>query len=213
MRSGSGPSSEGSREVPAPTRRDASGVAAASLLAVVSLVAVLAALIVFLATGDHRVEAAAIESSQPAATPSAPPHQTDPVQTNPVHTGPTRPPPTIQPQQPAHHHTVSHATKPPNHRTQTQPGAQDRDAYVEVYNNSAIKGLAARTAAALQDVGWQVVATDNWYGTIPSNTVYYPAKLKSQANLLAKDLGIPRTHPAVAPMRFDRLTLVLTGHL
>ena len=166
-----------------------------------SLVAVLAALIGFLATGDHRVEAAAIGSSQPAATPSAPPHQTDPVQTDPVQTSPTRPSPTIQPQQPAHHHT------------QAQLGAQDRDSYVEVYNNSTIKGLAARTAAALQDVGWQVVATDNWYGNIPSNTVYYPAKLKSQAKLLAKDLGIPRTHPAVEPMRFDRLTLVLTGHL
>jgi hypothetical protein len=206
MRSGSGSSSEGSGEIPGPTRRDASGVATASLLAVVSLVAVLAALIVFLATGDHPVEAAAIGSSQPAATPSAPPHQTDPVQTDPVQTdpvqtSPTRPSPTIQPQQPAHHHT------------QAQLGAQDRDSYVEVYNNSTIKGLAARTAAALQDVGWQVVATDNWYGNIPSNTVYYPAKLKSQANLLAKDLGIARTHPAVEPMRFDRLTLVLTGHL
>jgi LytR cell envelope-related transcriptional attenuator len=223
MRSGNGSSTEGTREVPAPAPRDASGVAAASLLAVVSLVAVLAALIVFLTTGDHRVEAAGIGSSPPASTPSAAPHQTDPVHTDPVDTDPvhtdpvqtrpTRPPPTIQPQQPAHHHTVSHATKPPNHHTQAQPGAQDRDAYVEVYNNSAIKGLAARTAAALQDVGWQVVATDNWYGNIPSNTVYYPAKLKSQANLLAKDLGIRRTHPAVAPMRFDRLTVVLTGHL
>jgi hypothetical protein len=209
MRAESGSATEGSRESPAPAQRDASGVAAASLLAVVSLVAVLAGLIVFLITGDHRVEAAAIGSSQAAATP----HQTDPAQTDPVQTSATRPPPTIQAQQPAHHHTASHATRPPNHHRQAQPGARARDAYVEVYNNSAIKGLAARTAAALQDVGWQVVATDNWYGNIPDNTVYYPAKLKSQANLLAKDLGIPRTHPAVAPMRFDRLTVILTGHL
>jgi hypothetical protein len=208
MRAESGSASEGSREGPAPARRDASGVAAASLLAVVSLVAVLAGLIVFLITGDHRVEAAAIGSSQAATTPSATPHQTDPVQTS-----ATRPPPTIQAQQPAHHHAASHATRPPNHHRQAQPGERARDAYVEVYNNSAVKGLAARTAAALQDVGWQVVATDNWYGNIPDNTVYYPAKLKSQANLLAKDLGIPRTHPAVAPMRFDRLTVILTGHL
>jgi hypothetical protein len=213
MRAESGSASEGSREGPAPARRDASGVAAASLLAVVSLVAVLAGLIVFVITGDHRVEAAAIGSSQAATTPSATPHQTDPVHTDPVQTSATRPPPTIQAEQPAHHHTVSHATKPLNHHTQAQPGAPARDAYVEVYNNSAIKGLAERTAVALQDVGWQVVATDNWYGNIPSNTVYYPAKLKSQANLLAKDLGIPRTHPAVAPMRFDRLTVILTGHL
>jgi hypothetical protein len=220
MGSGTSSSTERSRR-PAPPRRDASGVAATSLLAVVSTVAVLAALIVFLSTGEHRVDAAGIGSSQSAATPSAPPQQadpvqsnpvqSDPVQSNPVETSPTRPSPTAQPQQPAHHHT--HDTKPPRDHTQAHPGVQDRDAYVEVYNNSAIKGLAARTAAALQDVGWQVVATDNWYGNIPSNTVYYPAKLRSQANLLARDLGIPRMHPAVAPMRFDRLTVILTGHL
>jgi LytR cell envelope-related transcriptional attenuator len=227
MRSGSGPSTGGTRQVPVPAR-DAAGTAATSLLTVVSLVAVLAALIVFLTTGDHPVEADGSGSGAPADTSSTPPPstdpvQSDPVQTDPVQTGPvqsapaqthpTRPPPTVQPQQPAHHDSVGHPTKPPRHHTQAQPAAQHRNAYVEVYNNSAIKGLAARAAAALQDVGWEVVGTDNWYGTIPSNTVYYPAKLKSQANLLAKDLGISRTHPAVSPMRFDRLTVILTGHL
>ena len=63
------------------------------------------------------------------------------------------------------------------------------------------------------DAGWQVVGADNWYGTIPSTTVYYPAKLERAAKLLALDLGVDRTAPAVAPMRMDRLTLILTGEL
>ena len=62
-------------------------------------------------------------------------------------------------------------------------------------------------------MGWQVVGTDNWYGTIPATTVYYPPKLKAAGKLLALDLGIKRTAPAVDPMRLDRLTLILTGPL
>jgi len=85
------------------------------------------------------------------------------------------------------------------------------DAYVEVYNNSGVSGLAELTAARLQDIGWQVVATDDWYGNIPENTVYYPPELKDQATELANDLNIRRTWPAVSPMKFDRLTVILTG--
>ena len=47
--------------------------------------------------------------------------------------------------------------------------------YVEVYNNSGISGLAGTTAARAQGAGWQVVGSDNWYGTIPASTVYFPA--------------------------------------
>ena len=89
----------------------------------------------------------------------------------------------------------------------------DRSAYVEVYNNSGITGLANETAAMLQDNGWKVVGADNWYGSIPANTVYYPARLHDVARVLADDLGIGRLHSAVAPMRFDRLTVILTGPL
>ena len=87
------------------------------------------------------------------------------------------------------------------------------DVYVEVYNNSSVTGLAGRVAQKVGDVGWQVVGADNWYGTIPTSTVYYPAKLERAATLLALDLGIERTAPAVEPMRMDRLTLILTGEL
>jgi hypothetical protein len=90
--------------------------------------------------------------------------------------------------------------------------AVKRDAvYVEVYNNSGVAGLAGRTAAEAQAAGWQVVGSDNWVGTIPAPTVYYPARLERAAKLLGKDLGIARLRPAVEPMRFDRLTVILTS--
>jgi hypothetical protein len=84
------------------------------------------------------------------------------------------------------------------------------DTYVEVFNNSGISGLAGSTAARAQGAGWQVVGSDNWYGTIPASTVYYPARLREQATLLGKDLGIGRLKPMIAPMRGDRLTVILT---
>ncbi|MEZ5097124.1 MAG: LytR C-terminal domain-containing protein [Nocardioides sp.] len=85
--------------------------------------------------------------------------------------------------------------------------------YVEVYNNSQVSGLAARVAARAEQAGWQVVGSDNWYGTIPGSTVYYPRRLAAAGRLLALDLGIRRVQPAVDPMRRDRLTVILTGEL
>ncbi len=91
-----------------------------------------------------------------------------------------------------------------------QPVVRRGETYVEVYNNSEVSGLAGTTAARAQGAGWQVVGSDNWYGTIPASTVYYPERLKAQAALLGKDLGVERLRPAIAPMRFDRLTVILT---
>jgi len=85
--------------------------------------------------------------------------------------------------------------------------------YVSVFNNSNITGLAAQTAERIGAVGWQVVGSDNWYGTIPATTVYYPQQLQRAAKTLALDLGIQRTAPAVDPMRRDRLPLILTEPL
>lgn len=104
-------------------------------------------------------------------------------------------------------------TKKPKPTKPPAPAIQRGKVYVEVYNNSAVTGLAGRVAQRAGDAGWQVVGADNWYGTIPSTTVYYPAKLERAAKLLALDLGVERTAPAVAPMRMDRLTLILTGEL
>ncbi|GGF53288.1 hypothetical protein GCM10011519_28990 [Marmoricola endophyticus] len=80
-----------------------------------------------------------------------------------------------------------------------------------MFNNSSTTGLAARTSGKVKGAGWKVIGTDNWYGTIPQPTVYYPASLEPAARLLAKDLGIDRVKPAVSPMRNDRLTLIVTA--
>jgi len=83
--------------------------------------------------------------------------------------------------------------------------------YVTVFNNSNVKGLAGKTASRAQRAGWNVVGTDNWYGTVDASTVYFPARLKAAGALLAKDLGITRVKAAIAPMRSDRLTVILTA--
>ena len=92
-----------------------------------------------------------------------------------------------------------------------KPVVERSKVYVEVYNNSGITGLAGSTAEQASGAGWQVVATDNWYGTIPESTVYYPERLKAAAKMLALDLGIQRTMPAIDPMDLDRLTVILTA--
>jgi hypothetical protein len=83
--------------------------------------------------------------------------------------------------------------------------------YVEIFNNSGITGLAGLTAEKATGAGWNVVGSDNWVGTVPGSTVYYPARLKPAGKLLARDLGIDRVKPSVAPMRLDRLTVILTA--
>ncbi|HEX5089386.1 MAG TPA: LytR C-terminal domain-containing protein [Nocardioides sp.] len=101
-------------------------------------------------------------------------------------------------------------TKPPKPQ---KPEVDRSKVYVVVFNNSNVQGLAGRVAAKAGQIGWQVVGADNWYGTIPASTVYYPPRLERAGRLLALDLGIQRTAPAVDPMRLDRLTVILTGPL
>jgi hypothetical protein len=115
-------------------------------------------------------------------------------------------------QTPSDHHTAYHKPTPKTHQP-AKPQVDRSKVIVQVFNNSHISGLAGRVAGRATDAGWQVVGSDNWYGTIPTSTVYYPARLKAAGRLLALDLGIHRSMPAVAPMRLDRLTVILTGEL
>jgi hypothetical protein len=107
--------------------------------------------------------------------------------------------------------TATATTTPSARPARRTPTVRKGDTYVEVYNNSNVKGLAGRTATRAQQAGWNVVGSDNWYGTVDASTVYYPARLHAAARLLAADLGIGRIRPAIAPMRLDRLTVILTG--
>jgi hypothetical protein len=92
-----------------------------------------------------------------------------------------------------------------------EPTVKRGEIYIDVYNNSNVTGLASRTAERIGSAGWQVVGSDNWYGTIPATTIYYPERLRDAAELLSKDLGIERVLPAIDPMSMDRLTLILTA--
>lgn len=106
--------------------------------------------------------------------------------------------------------TTEPAAVVPTKTVKPKPVIKRGEVYVEVFNNSGIKGLAATTAAKATQVGWQVVGEDNWVGSIPASTVYYPARLKAEAKQLSLDLGIGRTALAVEPMKMDRLTIILT---
>jgi LytR cell envelope-related transcriptional attenuator len=161
----------------------------------VSIGVVVLALLAFAVTGspDRGDEAAADTGSSATGSSTEPSSQ------------PSQPAPDAKPTKPP--------TSPPGTKRPPEPNRHDRGAYVEIYNNSGISGLANETAARLQDTGWKVVGADNWYGDIPASTVYYPERLRAAAKLLAADLGIGRLHTAVPPMRFDRLTVILTGPL
>ncbi len=132
----------------------------------------------------------------------------DPASTKPAAQQPaTSPVPQTTPTQPIKTAgTKTPATRQPRERRTPVPKV-----FVEVYNNSGISGLAASRAKILERAGWNVTATDNWYGNIPANTVYYPDNLRPEARQLAKVLDITRLRPAVSPMQFDRLTVILTS--
>lgn len=147
-----------------------------------SVTAASAALVVAAGIGLAAIAGNADDSLQPAAAP-------------PVTTPATTAPPTTAP--------VRQLAKP---RRDAVPKV-----FVEVYNNSGIKGLAADRAAVLSGAGWNVAATDNWYGNIAADTVYFPPGKERQARQLAKILHITRLRPAVTPMNFDRLTVIFTA--
>ncbi|WP_019144743.1 LytR C-terminal domain-containing protein [Aeromicrobium massiliense] len=86
-----------------------------------------------------------------------------------------------------------------------------RDLPVVVFNNTGRSGLAAEYAGRARGAGWTVEGVGNWRGSIPSSTVYHPAGEQAAARRLARDLGLDRVRERVAPMRADRLTVVLSG--
>jgi hypothetical protein len=172
-------------------RRDQRGIALSSPLALLAAGAVVVAGAAFVVTGGGN------EADTPRATQAAAPTRSTPT----ASAAPTTAAPT----------PVRKAAKKKPKKKAKRPVVQRGDTYVEVYNNSGISGLAGSTASRAQGAGWQVVGSDNWYGTIPASTVYYPPRLYAQAQMLGKDLGIARLKPAIAPMRGDRLTVILTS--
>jgi hypothetical protein len=165
-------------------RRDQRGIAVSSPLALLSVAAVVVAGAAFVLTNDEE--------------------QDSPVQAAATTTASATPTPTPTP---------TPAAAAPDRKPVRKKKAPVRrgDTFVEVFNNSGISGLAGSTAARAQGAGWRVVGSDNWYGTIPATTVYFPPGQERQAGLLGKDLGIARIKPAIPPMGGDRLTVILTS--
>lgn len=167
-------------------RRNNAGVAFPSPVVILSLVAVVMASVSFVATRDQAPAEQPIAAT--VAEPSASASPSDP--------------------------EVGATTKPIEKKKKKKKKEEplDRSAvYVVVFNNSGITGLAGQYSGAATNLGWQVVGSDNWYGTIPTSTVYYPAQLADAGEQLALDLGISRVAPAVDPMSPDRLTVILTA--
>lgn len=173
-----------------PTRtRDERGAVLPSPVVLLSIVAVALAAIAFVATrGDQPVERD-ISATKAAATPTAKATE------EPAGADPAAPPP--EQEKPA----------PP-------PVVRGEHAVV-VFNNTAIRGLAGRVSEKVKAAGWKVAAADNWYGTVPATTVYFPKGKKAPAQLLALDLGIARVLPADtdSDMSDTNLTVILTGEL
>ena len=118
---------------------------------------------------------------------------------------------TTAPAAPSTSATPDPTSKP---KAKPKPKVVRSKVYVEVFNNTNIRGLAGEVAGKASTIGWNVVGADNWMGTVPATTVYYPPKLKAAGKKLALDLGIKRTHVAEGDsMKGDRLTVVLTGPL
>ena len=101
----------------------------------------------------------------------------------------------------------------PTHKA--PPPIQKDQVGVNVYNNTAVAGLAGEVLAKVDDIGWNGLIADNWYGSVPATTVYYPQGMEREGRQLALDLGIQRVMPADvdSDMSTENLTVILTGSL
>lgn len=169
------------------SRRSQRGAVLPSPVVLLSILAVALAAIAFVATRGGEPTERDISATKAAATPSS--------TSTPSDAETTDTPPVAEKPKP----------KPVNRSEHS----------VVVFNNTPIKGLAARVSEKVTGAGWTVVGADNWYGTVPATTVYYPQGKKAAAQLLALDLGVARIKPAdtAADMSSTNLTLILTGDL
>jgi len=145
----------------------------------VALVAVVIGTVTAVSGGgnDEQTAAPSTSASQPAPG-GAPPSETGaPSPSTPAPTTTTAPPATTgtaapgtpgQPGQPGAGETTA-----PNGGVPADQAAA-KWVPVRVYNNSTIKGLAAKAAEDFRADGWNVTGIDNYpYGVIPTTTAYY----------------------------------------
>ena len=183
-------------------RRDERGAVLPSPVVWLSIVAIVVAAIAFVTTRDDKPEEREVttSSSTPSATEgdSSTPATQTPASDDETATGSDDPTGSTS------------ATEEPK---KTKPPVDRADFGVVVFNNTTISGLAGEVLGQVGDIGWQAVAADNWYGTIPATTVYFPPGKRDAAQKLALDLGIQRLVPADPAMSDTNLTVILTGPL
>ena len=96
---------------------------------------------------------------------------------------PSTSPPVAAPAVPAPGPPKSAPSPPVSGESQEEGDKNGTSAQVRVYNNSTIRGLAARAGGDLTAAGWMVVAIGNYpCGTIPTTTVYYQEGTGQRAN-------------------------------
>lgn len=108
--------------------------------------------------------------------------------------------------------STDHAKAKP--KKKPKPVQKDKVGVV-VFNDTSITGLAGTVGEKVSSAGWDFVTADNWVGTVPATTVYFPHGMRPAARQLALDLGIQRIMPADAAsnMSTHYLTVILTGPL
>jgi len=176
--------------------RDQRGAVLPSPVVWLSIVAVVVAAIAFVATRDAESTEREITTSSASADEST--DQTTDAGDDETTTGTTDDP------------TVSETPEEPK---KTKKPVERSEHGVVVFNNTSISGLAGEVLARVQEIGWKAVAADNWYGTIPATTVYFPPGQRDAAQKLALDLGIQRLVPADPAMSDTNLTVILIGAL
>lgn len=81
---------------------------------------------------------------------------------------------------------------------------------VDVLNQSADDGAAERTASRLRAAGWRIGRVDDFRGTVVTTTVYFPRRLRTDAEALARALpGAPRLRERLSTLSPRRLSVVL----
>ena len=100
-------------------------------------------------------------------------------------------------------------TPSPSPTPSPTPEVRRDDIGVSVLNATRVQGLAAQVGGRVTQAGWTLLGVGNWRAGAAQTAVHYPAGREKEAELLAEDLGIGATAPAVQGMAGDRLTVLV----
>jgi hypothetical protein len=183
---------------PNPISREGAWGAVARLLAVQLLVVVTVTAVI---TGVYALTGGGGNQATPGSSGQNTPSASHP---------PSSPPPT-QPTADPSAEPSSATSSPSTPATSSQPPVRTHHLKVDVLNQSAPKGTAARFAARVRGLHWRIGRISNFNGTVSTTTVYYPQGKAKAAQELARGLpGNPRVLPRFSTLSDSRLTVVLT---